>query len=54
MMQHLKDDGLEDISWEQLEKYQNATTTNLGGIRFFADNGNMSMIDVSVYGIVGS
>ena len=31
-----------------------ATTTNLGGIRFFADNGNMSMIDVSVYGIVGS
>ena len=31
-----------------------ATVTNLGGIRFFADNGNMSMIDVSVYGIVGS
>ena len=29
----LKDDGLEDISWEQLEKYQNATTTNLDELR---------------------
>ena len=30
------------------------TLTNLGGLRFFADSGNMSMIDVSAYGIVGS
>ena len=32
----------------------NQTVTNLGGISFFADSGNMSMIDISVYGMVGS
>ena len=32
----------------------NQTVTNLGGISFFANSGNMSMIDISVYGMVGS
>jgi mannose-6-phosphate isomerase-like protein (cupin superfamily) len=29
----LKDDGLKDIDWATLEKYQNATTTNLDDLR---------------------
>ena len=29
----LKDDGISDINWEQVKKYQNATTTNLDELR---------------------
>lgn len=33
VVQVLKDDGVENISWDKLEKYQNVTTTNLEVLR---------------------